>query len=54
MIKYFIWHAATCQMVNEFTAHANDFLGQKKLKQIYLYRTKGTYLGYMGDYEKIT
>ena len=26
---------------------------KKKFKQIYQYRTKGTYCGYMGDYKKI-
>ena len=31
------------------TAHGNQYLVKKKSKQIYLYRTKGTYCGYMGD-----
>ena len=31
------------------TAHGNVYLGQKKSKEIYLYRTKGTYCGYMGN-----
>ena len=35
------------------TAVGNDYLGQKKFKQIYQYRTKGTYCDYMGEYKKI-
>ena len=34
------------------TADGNDYLGQKKSKEIYLYRTKGTYCGYMGMLRK--
>ena len=40
------WHAP-------LTAHGNDYLGQKKFKQIYQYRANDTYCNYMGDYEKL-
>ena len=36
----------------QFTAHANNYLGQKKSRQIHLYRFKGTYFGYMGTIKK--
>ena len=31
----------------KITVHGNDYLGQKKFKQIYQYRANGTYCDYM-------
>ena len=53
----------TCIFENEITqllkiSTQSQFMrtitwAKKKSKQIYLYRTKGTYCGYMGDCKKI-
>ena len=41
-----------CYFCKWVTDHGNHYLVKKKSKPIYLYRTKGTYCGYMGHYQK--